>query len=156
MKNLGKAAVLVLALILTGCGHAFHNGSEMAISKIEITGLPSTYTGVDLVFSFEGGGGNGKWVHDNPTLFASDTYKATVAADGTWTKTLSPVLIHTGATLRFLLVDEGPNWDIYQLDKGHSGRKAGDVILDNTWTGAGSPKTLVGRVKGIDVDWAFE
>lgn len=156
MRNLGKAAVLVLALVLTGCTHAFHNGTEMAISKIEVKGLPSTYKGVEMVFSFEGGGGNGKWVHDVPSLFDGDTYKATVAADGTWTKTLSPVVIHNLATLKFIMIDKAKNWDTYQVDKKHSGKKGGDVVLDNLWTGAASPKTLVGTVKGDDVDWAFE
>lgn len=158
MKNMGKLATLVLALglLATSCGNVFHNGTEMAISQIKIVGLPSTYSGVDMVFSFEGGGGNGKWVHDVPTLFDGNTYKATVGADGSWTKVLGSVLIHSSATLKFILVDEGKNWDTFQIDKKHSGRKGGDVILDNTWTGAGSPKVLVGTVKGEDVNWTFE
>ena len=157
MKNMGKLAALLLALglLATSCGNVFHNGTEMAISKIKVVGLPSTYNGVDLVFSFEGGGGGGKWVHDVPSIFNASTYKATVS-NGTWTKTLSPVLVHSGATLRFILVDKDKNWDTYQVDKKHSGKKGGDVILDNQWTGSGSPLTLVGTVKGDDVDWAFE
>ena len=56
-----------------------------------------------------------------------------VDANGDWTMTFSPPLVVTTAQLTFLLVDSGKNWDTYKVDKKHSGKSGGDVIIDNSY-----------------------
>jgi len=142
-------------VLLTGCTHAFHNGTEMALGTVTVTGLPTNpyAPGQVLVFSYNTGS---SWIHDDAALFADSKYRATVASDGSVTFTFSPALTITTATLTFLLIDPSKGWDVYQIDKKHSGKKGGDASVDNLWTGASTPQTLVGTVSGDDVTWAFQ
>lgn len=151
MKNIVRGGLLALLLgALMGCGNAFHNGTQMNLSSVSVTGLPaSIYSGTEMVFSYDTGGG---WIHDKPALFTSGEYSAVVDANGDWTVTFSPPLVVTTAQLTFLLVDAGKNWDTYKVDKKHSGKSGGDVIIDNPWTSA----SIKGVVNGDTVDWTVE
>ncbi len=156
MKTTWKTGVLVLfvSLLLAGCTSAFHNGTEMAIGSVKVTGLPANpYANQVMVFSYNLGS---QWIHDNATLFADTKYRATTTADGSLTFTFTPPLEITTPTLTFLLINPDKGWDTFQVDKKHSGKKGGDASLDNQWTGASNPLTIVGQVSGDDVAWTFE
>ncbi len=154
MKNtlIKGAFALLMALALTGCGSAFHNGTEMTISSVKITGLPANpyAPGQNMVFSYNMGS---KWVHDDATLFDGGTYTASVAADGSLTYNFSPALVITTPTLTFLMIDPAKGWNTYQIDKKHSGKKGGDGSVENLWSAG---LTLTGKVSGDDVTWTLE
>ncbi len=151
MKNILRGGILILLVAaLSGCGSAFHNGTEMRLSSISVKGLPANiYSGKEMVFSYNTGGG---WIHDKPALFTSGDYGAVVDSNGDWIVTFSPPLVVTTSTVTFLLIDTGKNWDTYKVDKKHSGKSGGDVILDNPW----APATIVGVVNGDNVEWTVE
>jgi hypothetical protein len=155
MKYLVRWGWLILLITaLIGCGHVFHNGTEMAVSSVEVSGLPvSLYKDVTMVFSYDTGGG---WIHDIPTEFNSGNYSAKVDANGNWKVTFSSPLIVKTASLTFLLIDKDKNWNTYKVDKKHSGKSGGDVMLDNTWAGAANPVQIKGVVNGDDVEWTLE
>ena len=149
----GGFFILLLATLIS-CGNTFHNGTEMTVSKISVTGLPaSIYAGRSMVFSYDTGGG---WIHDKPALFDSGTYSSVVTESGDWTVTFSPPLVVTTASISFLLIDSGKNWDTYKIDKKHSGKGGGDVVIDNTWGGLISPTSFNGVVNGDNVVWTIE
>ena len=54
------------------------------------------------------------------------------------------------------MIDSGKNWDTYKIDKKHSGKSCGDVVLDNTWAGAANPASFIGVVNGDNVEWTVE
>lgn len=151
MKSILRGGFLILlAVALSGCGNAFHNGTEMTLSGISVTGLPSSiYGGTEMILSYDTGGG---WIHDKPALFDSGTYSGTVDANGDWSVTFSPPLTITTSTVTFLLIDAGKNWGTYKIDKKHSGKSGGDVILDNPW----APASITGVVDGENVNWTIE
>lgn len=155
MKYMIRGGFLILLLAaLSGCGSAFHNGTEMAVSSVTITGLPTgIYAGREMVFSYNTGGG---WIHDKPAEFTSGKFAGTVTATGDWTLTFNPPLQVVTATVDFLLIDSGKNWDTYKIDKKHSGKSGGDVVLDNTWAGAANPAAFKGVVNGDNVEWTVE
>jgi len=56
MKYTMKTVAWLLAasaiLTLGGCGHVLHNGTEMDIAEVKLTGLPADpYAGVTMVFT---------------------------------------------------------------------------------------------------------
>ncbi len=159
MKHTTVFAVLILALaaVLSGCGSVLHNGTEMAIEQVKVTGLPASpyATGTILVFSYKQA--NGVWIHDDPVAKTDVRYRASVAADGSVTFSFggTPLTIVT-PTLTFLIIDTLPNWATFKIDLKHSGKSGGDVSLDNTWAGAASPERVLGVVSGDAVDWDYE
>ena len=155
MKNTMKLGTLVLmiALTMTGCTSAFHNGTQMTVSSIQVTGLPSGVyaAGQRMAFSFNDG--NGNWIHGTPALLSDPKWSALVAADGSWTLNFSPNLVVTSGQLQFLLIDPTTNWNTLKVDKKVSGKSGGDVYLDNTW---GSGVVITGVVVGDDVTWSIQ
>ena len=162
MKNTLKLGVLLLALLLSGCTSALHNGTVMNITQVKITGLPTNpYTpGLRLIFDYCIDFTGDKWVHSVPANLTDNTkpayaYSAPVAADGSWTVNLSPPLQITSGQLKFLVVDWGnvtPSWNTIKIDKKVSGKSGGDVILDNPW----ATTTVVGVVAGDNVTWSYK
>jgi hypothetical protein len=158
MKNSMRLGVFVLlvGLVLGGCTSAFHNGTQMTVAKVMVTGLPAGVypAGQQLVFSFNDG--NGNWIHDIDTVgtkIVAPDYTAAVAADGSWTLTLSTPLVVATGQIQFLLIDPTKNWNALKVDKKVSGKSGGDVYLDNTW---GKNVSIVGKVSGDDVTWDIE
>lgn len=156
MKHIAKwGVILALVLGLTACGNAFHNGTEMKLTSVTVKGLPASpyAAGKQLYFDLCTNQSADLWVHSN-SFSAPDasTYLGTVDASGTFTVTFSPALTITTATLKFLIIDNPANWNVVKIDKKHSGKSGGDVVLDNPW----STTALVGTVKGDDVNWNFE
>lgn len=155
MKHLTTwGVVALLSLVLSGCGNAFHNGTEMKLTSVTVKGLPSSpySTGTQMYFDVCLDQSADIWVHTNFAAAGNEKYLGTVSADGTLTYSFSPALVVTTATLKFLLIDPAKNWNVVKIDKKHSGKSGGDVVLDNPW----STTTLVGTVKGDDVTWNFE
>lgn len=157
MKNLMKLGVLVLlGLLAAGCTNAFHNGTQMTVGSVKVTGLPANpyAPGQQMVFSYNMGS---YWVHDKPALLSDTKYIASVAADGSLTYTFNPPLVITTPTLTFLLINAGATqlWGTFQVDKKHSGKKGGDASLENLWSGATS-QTILGKVSGDDVTWSYQ
>jgi hypothetical protein len=149
-------ALLVGAFLLASCGNALHNGTEMGISTVTLTGLPAIYEGKVMVFSYDDGS---QWVHDDtdPGGRWEDPYYHATVAGGNLTFTFAPPLEITTPVLKFLLIDyPGKNWDSIKIDKKHSGMSGGDVELDSTWGGIGSPEDILGVVIGDDVEWQFQ
>lgn len=156
MKFIIRGSFLLLLLgALISCGNVLHNGTEMYLKSIEVTGLPtSIYNGTKMVFSYDTGGG---WIHDKYSEFESGKYSATVDANGRWFLEFDGLGEKiTTASVTFLIVDQGKNWDTTKIDKKHSGKGGGDVILDNTWGGAGAPAKFKGVVNGDNVEWTVE
>ncbi|HZK20623.1 MAG TPA: hypothetical protein VFC68_07860 [Treponemataceae bacterium] len=156
MKKIHKlcALALVCALFIgvSSCGNDLHNGTEMTISKVEITGLPTdVYANVDMMFSYIMPSGD--WVHDTPGAQAANT--ATVNATGTYELNFSPALEFQQAQLQFLLIDTATDWDNKKIDTKHSGKDGGDVTLANMWSGI-EEKTVLGVVDGDNVNWSFK
>ncbi|MBN1242726.1 MAG: hypothetical protein JXA15_08470 [Spirochaetales bacterium] len=152
------ALLLVAVAVLSGCGSVLHNGTEMAIERVTLTGLPSAVyaEGQEMVFSYNMG--DAGWIHDdaNAALFAMPKYRASVAADGSLVFNFgSPIEIVT-PTLTFLLIDPDKTWATLKIDLKHSGKSGGDVVLDNTWAGAAAPERVLGVVSGDDVAWDYE
>jgi hypothetical protein len=150
----GLALAILAALAFAGCGSALHNGTEMDVTSVMVTGLPANpyAVGQVMVFSYNKGT---SWVHDDATEFASARFRAAVSATGTLTYSFSPPLQITTPTLVFLLIDPNKGWNTFQLDKKHSGGKGGDATLDSTWGGAINPVTITGTVSGDSVTWAY-
>ena len=156
MKNTMKIGVMLVlvGVLLAGCSNVFHNGTEMTVTQVKVTGVPANpYTStVKMVFSYDTGSG---WIHDaaNKAKFDSAMYQASRAADGILTYTFSPALVITTPTLKFLLIDTATGWGTFQLDKKHSGKKGGDATLDNNWSAG---QKILGVVSGDDVTWSYE
>lgn len=144
----------IVSLLLFSCGNTLHNGTEMTISQVTLTGLPtSVYAeGQEMVFSYNDGV---TWVHDDDR-FEDATYISTVDANGDITYSFDPVLEITTPELVFLLIDPDKNWDQLQIDSSHSGKKWGDVSLDNQWTGTLNPLVIEGVVNGDSIDWGYQ
>ena len=157
MKRLGGWALLVLAaLALVGCGSAFHNGTEMVIKSITVTGLPANpfAPGQQLAFSYQDGGGN--WTHGTTSLMKDPEYMSTVSANGTWSHTFpTPLLITTGQ-LTFLLIDPTENWGEFQVDnRVVTGTSYNNVVMPNNWQTSGV--NIVGQVyNGTYVKWSYQ
>jgi hypothetical protein len=158
MKHTTFIATLLLAAVavLSGCGSVLHNGTEMAVERITLTGLPSAVyaEGQEMVFSFKQT--DGVWIHDDATAFALAKYRASVAADGSLVYNFGTPLQIVTPTLSFLLIDPSKTWATLKIDTKHSGKSGGDVVLDNTWAGAASPVRILGVVSGDAVDWDYE
>ncbi len=158
MKHTTVYAVLLVAAIavLSGCGSALHNGTEMAIERVTLTGLPSAVyaEGQEMVFSYNMG--DDGWIHDDATLFAMPKYRASVAADGSLVFNFGTPIEIVTPTLKFLLIDPAKTWATLKIDLKHSGKSGGDVELDNTWAGAAAPERILGVVSGDDVAWDYE
>jgi hypothetical protein len=156
MKHIAKwAVVAMVALVLAGCGNAFHNGTQMNLTSVTVKGLPSSpyAPGTQLYFDLCLNQSADLWVHSNNFAYVdAPKFLGTVDASGTFTVTFSPAMVVTSATIKFLLIDNPPNWNVLKVDKKHSGKSGGDVVLDNPW----STTALVGTVKGDDVNWNFE
>jgi hypothetical protein len=156
MKTTMKLGTLVLliGLVLSGCTSAFHNGQQMQVGAIKLTGLPSGVYAAGQKMAFSYNDGNGNWIHGTPALLSDPRWSADVAADGSWTLNFSPALVITTAQLQFLLIDPTMNWNTLKIDKKVSGKSGGDVYLDNKWDSR--TWTLTGKVSGDDVTWDFE
>lgn len=161
MKNIIKITVLLLVTLslFVSCGNDLHNGTQMNVTSVTVTGLPTnTYTdGAAYVFSFKMNDGN--WVHDTAS-WSDAKYRANVVVqDGTGSLTFtfggSPIVI-TGPQLQFLIIDyPGKTWDSCKITDKIEGKSGNDVKLDNTWTGAANPVTVTGVVSGVDVEWTI-
>jgi len=152
------AGLLALVALIAGCGNALHNGTEMDVSSVVVTGLPTaTYPpGTAMVFSYCMNVSSDLWVHSTTTDFTNAKYTASVAANGSLTYTFSPPVIITDPILKFLLIDPGTNWSSMKIDKKVGGKNGGDVILDNNWGGVANPVTVKGVVSGDNVTWTIE
>ncbi len=156
MKTKIKLAALFALVILTlsSCGNALHNGTEMVVSKVTLTGLPTDpYTeGLEMLFSYDLG--NDVWLHGDEVLREETQYRGTVTADGSIIFTFSPALIILTPTLDFL-IREYPNFDDWS--KKVSGKikdmQYANVIFDNTWAGSTVIYEIEGVVTGDDVAW---
>lgn len=156
MKHTTFFAALLLVAVLAGCGSALHNGTEMAVERVTLTGLPSAVYAEGQVMVFSYNMGDSGWIHDDATLFAMPKYRGTVAADGSLVINFgTPIQIVT-PVLEFLLIDPAKTWATLKIDLKHSGKNGGNVTLDNTWAGAASPERILGVVSGDDVDWDYE
>jgi hypothetical protein len=146
---------LCAVLLFTSCGNFLHNGTEMAITEVSITGLPAVYDGKTMVFSYNDGS---QWIHDDtdPGGRWEDPYYQATVAGGVLTFNFTPPLEITTPDLTYLIIDTGKNWDNLKIDKKHSGKSGGDVVLESTWGGIGSPETIVGSVSGDDVNWDYQ
>lgn len=143
------------ALALGGCGNILHNGTEMDLAKITITGLPANpfAEGQTMVFSYDTGNG---WIHDSGTLFASPTYSANVT-NGSLTYSFNPPLVIQTPVLQFLLIDPGKNWQTLQLDNAWGAAAAfNNVQFTNIWKGSGDPVTVLGAVSGTSLTWTLQ
>lgn len=153
--NLG-VLVLVVGLMVSGCSNVFHNGTQMSIATVKVTGLPTNpYTpGQVMIFSYNVNG-TGNWVHDNKASkpFTDAYWQAPVAADGSWTLTFSPPLEVLSGQVQFLLIDPGKNWNNLKVDHKISGKSGGDVYLDSTWA---PNSTITGTVSGDSVSWTIQ
>lgn len=147
------ALFLVLSLVLSGCTHALHNGTQMTITKVRVTGLPTGVyaAGQRMAFSFNDG--NGNWIHSIPSQLSDPKWSALVDASGNWELDFSPALVFTAGQLQFLLIDPTQNWNTLKIDKKVSGKSGGDVILDNPWI---PNVSVIGVVNGDDVTWSIQ
>ncbi|QEN03979.1 hypothetical protein EW093_04440 [Thiospirochaeta perfilievii] len=156
-KKIKLAALLALVVFtLMGCDNALHNGTEMAISKVTVTGLPSdTYPeGKEMVFSYNRSSTDDDWIHDDD-LFTDPYYSGTVNAEGTLTFNFSPALELTTPKLVFLIIDPDKTWAI-KIASNHSLDGGSNVELDNTWAGALNPEEVEGVVDGDSVNWDYK
>ncbi len=154
-KKIKLAALFALVIFaLSSCDNALHNGTEMIISQVVLTGLPENpyAEGQEMIFSYNDGT---KWVHDD-IANADDIFISTVDADGTLTFTFPDNLLITTPVLQFILIDPDTQWDSFQIDTKHSGGKGGDVELDNKWSGSSNPQVIEGTVDGDDVTWIYQ
>ena len=153
----GWATLLLTLGLLTSCDHVLHNGTSMAISQVKLIGLPSSpyAAGTSMVFSYNTGNG---WIHDQDSTFTDAKYSAKVLADGSWTLNFSPALLLTASQLQYLLIDAGKNWNTMKITKKISGQSGvgDDGLMDNLWSGASAPTSLVGTVRGSDVTWVWQ
>ena len=129
MKKTMKLGALVvwLGLVLAGCTSAFHNGTQLTVATVKVTGLPAGVyaAGQLMVFSFNDG--NGNWIHDIDAVggkIVSPKFTAAVAADGSWTLNFSPFITVTSGQLQFLLIDPTKNWNTLKVDKKVRDRKS--------------------------------
>lgn len=155
---LGAAACLLLLLSTTGCTNVLHNGTQMVVQSVTVTGLPSNpfAPGTQLAFSYNINNTN-VWVHDTVANLTNSQWMSTVAANGSWTHTFTTPLVITSSQLTFLLIDPTQNWSVYQVDNRIiSGTSYNNVVLNNTWGGSSSPVSIVGTVKGNDVTWTIQ
>ncbi|HUX42150.1 MAG TPA: hypothetical protein VMV83_13370 [Rectinemataceae bacterium] len=159
-KRLGRIAgmlalAFLAALALGGCGNILHNGTEMDLAKLTVTGLPANpfAEGQTMIFSYDTGNG---WIHDSGTLFADPTYAAKVT-NGSLTYTFNPPLVIKTPVLQFLFIDPGKNWQTLQLDNSWGAAAAfNNVNFTNIWKGASDPVTITGTVSGASLTWTLQ
>ena len=161
MKHTWKlvTVVLLVGLVASGCTHALHNGTEMLITKVKLVGLPSApySTGTKMVFDYCIDITADYWVHSAGNAdFTNAKFIGTAAANGTMTFTFTTPLSIQTPQLKFLLINPGKDWGTMKIDKKHSGKSGGDVIIDNKWSGSTQLLTLTGTVSGDDVNWVLE
>ena len=154
-KKIKLAALFALVIFaLSSCDNSMHNGTEMLISEVVLSGLPDDpyAVGQEMIFSYNDGT---KWVHDDLTDYDAK-FLSTVDADGTITFTFTENLMITTPVLQFILIDPDTQWDSFQIDTKHSGGKGGDVELDNKWSGSSSPQIIEGTVDGESITWVYQ
>ncbi|MBN2616703.1 MAG: hypothetical protein JXR64_00175 [Spirochaetales bacterium] len=155
---INKKAILTILIItllgLSSCSNELHNGTEMVVSQVTVTGLPSsTYPeGQQMVLSHYDGT---VWGHDGDR-FTDSTFIGTVTAEGTLTYNFSPALEITTPEFSFLLIDPDKTWDSLKIDTKHSGLSGGDIELENLWTGSLNPVVVEGVVDGDSVTWGYK
>ena len=142
-------AVLAVLFTATSCGTGLHNGTQMAIGSIEVTGLPKSMEGKTVEFM-------GFW--DGGTAAAAkESQKIT---DGKVTLEFDPPTIQSAPTLAFkikpIAADGDWAWAIgTSLRLG--GEDVGNIQVANTWTGPVDVKKIVGVVQEDNsVKWTVE
>lgn len=154
-KKIKLAALFALVIFtLSSCDNAMHNGTEMLVSKVVLTGLPTNpYSdGQEMIFSYNNGS---SWAHDDISN-VDPIFIREVDADGTLTYTFTEPLVITTPELVFLLIDPAKQWDTMQIDTKHSGGKGGNAELANKWSGSLNPQIVEGTVEGDDVTWVYQ
>ena len=143
-------AVLAVLFTATSCGTGLHNGTEMAIGSIEVTGLPKSMEGKTVEFKgFWGAGCTEVVAKENQTI-----------TDGKVTLEFDPPTIQFGPTLGFKIkpidADGGWDWSIAtSLRLG--GPDVDNAQIANTWTGPVDAKKIVGAVQEDNsVKWTVE
>ncbi len=145
-KMLYVLAAAVALFAIAGCSTGMHDGTQMYIEKVVVTGLPASMEGktVELMGFWNGG-----------TPATTDQKKIT---SGSVTLTLATGQIQSGPSIEFKIKpidpDGGWDWSIgTKLRLG--GNDVDNAKVDNTWTGPASPKMIKGVVNSDNtVTWS--
>ncbi len=137
-KILAILATMAILFSVAGCSNAMHDGTQMAIGSIEVTGLPASYEGLNLTIR---GNAFGWTASGNP---------GGIVTGGKVTITLPVASITSDPIVEFKLAKD-TTWD------NELGAAGGNAKLDNTWTGPALIKKIVGTYSsGIIATWKFE
>lgn len=148
-----KKILIVLAAVaavfaVTSCDTAMHDGTQMYVEKIIVTGLPTTMEGKTVeLMGFWGGGTEAK----------SDLVKI-VGGEVTLTLTSGQIQSAPNPEFKIKPIDTDGGWDWSIGEKLRlGGSDVGNAKVDNTWTGPVTPKTIKGTVNDDNtVTWKVE
>lgn len=148
-KILIVIAALAVLIGATSCGTALHNGTQMAVGSIEVTGLPASMEGKTVEFMGFWDGGSSASAKENQTI-----------VDGKVTLVFDPPTVQEAPVLAFKVKPIAAHGDwLWAIgDKLRlGGDDVGNANVNNTWTGPLVIKKIVGKVNSDNsVTWTVE